>query len=93
MNEIHELLIVWSNFKPLSFNQFCIDELVRLSRSLIFLLSWSRLSSHSFLESISSNTKGKQSHLNCPIIFDDFMSYPISDILEIMCIEIPFFTY
>ena len=36
------------------------------------------------LESLSSNTKGEQSHLDCIIILEDFMSYLICDVLEIL---------
>ena len=37
-----------------------------------------------FLEPISSNTKGGQSHLDHTIIFEDFIPYSIYDILEIL---------
>ena len=40
------------------------------------------IESHSF-ESISSNTEGGWSHLDHTIIFVDFMSYPIYDVLDI----------
>ena len=40
------------------------------------------LTSHSF-ESISSNTEGGLSYLDRTIIFVDFMSYPIYDVLDI----------
>ena len=40
------------------------------------------IASHSF-ESISSNTEGGLSHLDHTIIFVDFMSYPIYDVLDI----------
>ena len=40
------------------------------------------IASHSF-ESISSNTEGRRSHLDHTIIFVDFMSYPIYDVLDI----------
>ena len=40
------------------------------------------IASHSF-ESISSNTEGEWSHLDHLIIFVDFMSYPIYDVLDI----------
>ena len=40
------------------------------------------IASHSF-ESIFSNTEGGWSHLDHTIIFMDFMSYPINDVLDI----------
>ena len=40
------------------------------------------IASHSF-ESISSNTEGGRSHLDHTIIFVNFMSYPIYDVLDI----------
>ena len=39
--------------------------------------------SHRFLALISSNIEDKRSHLDHTITFEDFMSYPINDILEI----------
>ena len=42
----------------------------------------------SFLELIFLDTKGKRSHLYHSIIFDDFMSYQIYDVLEILWLEI-----
>ena len=42
----------------------------------------------SFLESISSNIEGRWSHLGHTIIFEDFMSYLICDILEILWLRI-----
>ena len=45
------------------------------------------IASHSF-ESISSNTEGGWSYLDHTIIFVDFISYPIYDVLDIPGLEI-----
>ena len=57
-------------------------EIIENSFDISTTLAKDFIASHSF-ESISSNTKGERSHLDHTIIFMDFMSYPIYDVLDI----------
>ena len=57
-------------------------EIIKNSSDISTTLAKDFIASHSF-ESISSNTEGRSSHLDHTIIFLDFMSYPIYDLLDI----------
>ena len=57
-------------------------EIIENSFDISTTLAKDFIASHSF-ESISSNTEGGWSHLDHTIIFVDFMSYPIYDVLDI----------
>ena len=57
-------------------------EIIENSFDISTTLAKGFIASHSF-ESISSNTEGGRSHLDHTIIFVDFMSYPIYDVLDI----------
>ena len=58
-----------------------MDKIIKNSYDIFIILAKDFITSHSF--SHSSNIKGKGSHLDHTIIFEDFMSYLIYDILEI----------
>ena len=57
-------------------------EIIENSFDISTTLAKDFIASHSF-ESISSNTEGGRSLLDHTIIFVDFMSYPIYDVLDI----------
>ena len=57
-------------------------EIIENSFDISTTLAKDFIASHSF-ESISSNSEGGWSHLDHTIIFANFMSYPIYDILDI----------
>ena len=57
-------------------------EIIENSFDISTTLAKDLIASYSF-ESISSNTEGGWSHLDHTIIFMNFMSYPIYDVLDI----------